>query len=159
MWNEYVRDQEQRQLGVHTHIDWARWDKGLVASLRLWVESSTVDTEVLALELGIRHGVAARMVEIDEAIPPAWHAVLRGELPLPPHEGWFATFAGDGKPLVIRQRSLIFVTMEQRLSDMHICLCSAGSVFVHFQPAFHWQPIRVVGSKGKRCTVDRVFPC
>ena len=76
MWNEYVRDQEQRQLGVRTHIDWARWDKGPAASLRLWIESSTVDTELLALELGIRCGVAARMVEIDEAIPLAWHAVL-----------------------------------------------------------------------------------
>ena len=61
-----------------------------------------MDTELLALELGIWHGVATRMVEIDEAIPPTWHAVLRGEFPLPPHEGWFATFAGDGKPLVIR---------------------------------------------------------
>ena len=91
MWNEYVRDQEQRQLGVRTHIDWARWDRGSAASLRLWKASSTVDIELLALELGLRHGVAARMVEIDEAIPPAWHVVLRGELPLPPHEGWFAT--------------------------------------------------------------------
>ena len=102
MWNEYVQDQEQRQLGVRTHIDWARWDRGPATSLRLWKESSTVDTELLALELGIRRGVVARIVEIDEAIPIAWHAVLRGELPLPPHEGWFATFAGDGKPLVIK---------------------------------------------------------
>ena len=61
---------------MRTHIDWTRWDRGLVASLRVWTESSTVDTELLALELGIRRGVAARMVEIDEAIPPAWHAVL-----------------------------------------------------------------------------------
>ena len=42
---------------------------------------------------------------------------------------------------------------------MHVRLCSMGCVPVHLQPAFHWQPIRVVGSKGKRCTVDPVFPC
>ena len=71
-----------------------------------------MDTELLALELGIRRGVGAHMVEIDAAIPLAWHAVLRGELPLPPHEGWFATFASDGKPPVIRWGSLIFVPME-----------------------------------------------
>ena len=144
---------------MRTHIDWARWDRGPAASLRLWTESSTVDIELLALEIGIRCGVAARMVEIDEAIPPAWHVVLRGELPLPPHEGWFSTFVGDGKPLVIRRGSFIFVPMEQRPSNMHIRLCSAGSVPVHLQPAFHWQPIRVVGSKGKKCTIDPVFPC
>ena len=69
---------------MRTHIDWARWDRGSAASLRLWIVPSTVDTELLALELGIRRGVATRMVEIDEAIPPAWHVVLRGELPLPP---------------------------------------------------------------------------
>ena len=103
--------------------------------------------------------MATHTVEIDEAISLAWHAVLRGELPLPPHEGWFATFAGGGKPLVIRRGSLIFVPMEQRPSDMHIRLCSAGSVPVHLQPSFHWQPIRVVGSKGKRCTIDPVFSC
>ena len=56
---------------MRTHIDWARWDRGPVASLRLWIESSTADSELLALELGIRRGVAAHMVEIDEAIPPA----------------------------------------------------------------------------------------
>ena len=111
------------------------------------------------MELGIRCGVATRMVVIDEAIPPAWHSILRGELPLPPREGWFATFASDGKPLVIIWGSLIFVSMEQRTSDMHIRLHSAGCVPVHLQPTFHWQPIRVVGSKGKRCTVDPVFPC
>ena len=61
---------------MRTHIDWACWDRGRAASLRLWKESSTMDTELLALELGIRRGVATRMVEIDEAIPPAWHAVL-----------------------------------------------------------------------------------
>ena len=72
---------------MRTHIDWARWERGPIASLRLWIESSTVDTELLVLELGIRRGVAARMVEIEAAIPPAWHVVLRGELPLPPHEG------------------------------------------------------------------------
>ena len=61
---------------MRKHIDWACWDRGLVASLRLWTESSIVDTELLALELGIRRGVAAHMVEIDEAIPPVWHVVL-----------------------------------------------------------------------------------
>ena len=71
-----------------------------------------METELLALELGIQHGVAARMVEIDEAIPPTSHVVLREELPLPPHEGWFTTFAGDGKPLVIKRGSLIFAPME-----------------------------------------------
>ena len=116
---------------MRTDVDWARWDRGPATSLRLWIESSTIDTELLALELGIRCGVATRMVEIDEAIPPAWHAVLRGELPLPPHEGWFATFVGDGKPLVIRRGSLIFVSMEQHSSDRHIRLCWAGSVPVH----------------------------
>ena len=35
-----------------------------------------VDIELLALELGIWCGVAAHMVEIDAAIPLAWHAVL-----------------------------------------------------------------------------------
>ena len=70
---------------MRTHIDWARWDRGPAASLCLWIESSTVDTELLALELGIRHGVVARMVEIDAAIPPSWHAVLRGELPFVSH--------------------------------------------------------------------------
>ena len=116
---------------MRTHIDWARWDRGLAASVRLWLESSTVDTELLALELGIRRGVAMRMVEIDAAIPPGWHVVLRGELPLPPHEGWFATFDGDGKPLVIRRGSLIFAPMEQRPSDMHIRLYAEGSVPMH----------------------------
>ena len=77
---------------------------------------------------------------------------------MPPHEGWFATFVGDGKPLVIRRGSLIFVPMEQRPYNMHIRLCSVGCVPVHLQPSFHWQPIRVVGSKGKRCIVDLVFP-
>ena len=71
-----------------------------------------MDTELLALELGIRRGVAVCMVEIDAAIPHAWHAVLQGVLHLPPHEGWFATFAGDGKPLVIRWGSSTFVPME-----------------------------------------------
>ena len=113
---------------MRTHIDWARWDRGRP---KLPLTTSTVDIELLALELGIRCGVAARMVEIDEAIPPTWHALLRGELPLPPHEGWFATFAGDGKPLVIRWGSLIFVPMEQRAFDMHIRLCSTGSASVH----------------------------
>ena len=127
MWNEYVRDEEQLQLGVCTHIDWARWDRGLAASLRLWIESSTVDTELLALELGIRRGVAARMIEIDEAIPLAWHVVLRGELPLPPHEGWFVTFDGAVKPLLIRWGSLLFAPMEQRPSGMHIRLFSGFS--------------------------------
>ena len=61
---------------MRTHINWARWDRGPTASLHLWTESSTVDTELLALELGIRRGVAAHMVEIDEAIPPVWHVVL-----------------------------------------------------------------------------------
>ena len=117
------------------------------------------NTELSASELGIGRGVAVHMVEIDAAILPSWHAVLRGELPLPPHEGWFATFDGDGKPLVIIRGSLLFVPMEQRPFGMHIRLCLAGSVPVHLQPAFHWQPIRVVGSKGKRCTVDPVFPC
>ena len=97
---------------MRTHIDWARWDRGSAASLRLWTESSSVDTELLALELGIRHGVVARMVEIDVAIPPAWHAILRGELPLPPHKGWFATFDGVVKPLLIKRGSLLFVSME-----------------------------------------------
>ena len=115
---------------MRTHIDWARWDRGLAASLRLWKESSIVDTELLALELGIQRGVAARMVEIDEAIPPAWHAVLRGELPLPPHEGWFATFVGDGKPLVIRRGSLLFVPMEQRLICISVSVWRALSPFI-----------------------------
>ena len=61
---------------MRTHIDWAHWDRGPIASLCLWTESSTVDTELLALELGIHRGVAVRMVEIDEAIPHAWHVVL-----------------------------------------------------------------------------------
>ena len=53
------------------HINWARWDRGLATSLCLWIESSTVDTEFLALELGIWCGMVARMVEIDVAIPLA----------------------------------------------------------------------------------------
>lgn len=33
VWNSFVTYEESRQLGEHTHIDWARWDTGPASSL------------------------------------------------------------------------------------------------------------------------------
>ncbi|MCO5547423.1 hypothetical protein L7F22_000872 [Adiantum nelumboides] len=75
LWNDYVRDEHGRQLGERTHIDWARWAAGPASSFALWTESSYVDTEIMALDSGIRRGIAACMVELDEAFPDVWQQI------------------------------------------------------------------------------------
>ncbi|MCO5554946.1 hypothetical protein L7F22_008485 [Adiantum nelumboides] len=70
--NDYVRDEHGRQLGERAHI--ARWASGPAASFAVWVESSYVDTEIMAMDLVIRRGIAARMVELDAAIPDDWNS-------------------------------------------------------------------------------------
>ncbi|MCO5548959.1 hypothetical protein L7F22_002423 [Adiantum nelumboides] len=41
-----------------------------------WAESFYVDTEIMAMDSGIKIGIAARMVELDAAIPDEWQQVL-----------------------------------------------------------------------------------
>ncbi|MCO5574171.1 hypothetical protein L7F22_027953 [Adiantum nelumboides] len=77
IWNDFVRDEHGRQLGERTHIGWARWASG-PSSFAVWAESSYVDTEIMAMDLGIRRGILARMVELDAAIPDDWQQVLTG---------------------------------------------------------------------------------
>ncbi|MCO5586123.1 hypothetical protein L7F22_040063 [Adiantum nelumboides] len=76
VWNDYVRDEHGRELGERTHIDWARWAAGPASSFAMWAESSYVDTEIMAMDLGIRRGIATRMVKLDAAIPNDWQQVL-----------------------------------------------------------------------------------
>ncbi|MCO5607385.1 hypothetical protein L7F22_061581 [Adiantum nelumboides] len=45
----------------------------------VWAESSYVDTEIMAMDLGFRKGIAARMVELDAAIPDNWQQILTGD--------------------------------------------------------------------------------
>ncbi|MCO5553681.1 hypothetical protein L7F22_007207 [Adiantum nelumboides] len=75
VWNDYVRDEHERELGERTHIDWARWATSPVSSFAVWVESSYVDIEIMAMDSGIRRGIAARMVELDAAILDDWQQV------------------------------------------------------------------------------------
>ncbi|MCO5584791.1 hypothetical protein L7F22_038723 [Adiantum nelumboides] len=50
------------------------------------------DTIHLALNNGIRRGIAARMVEIDAAIPDNWQQVFDGQDGYALHVGWWASF-------------------------------------------------------------------
>ncbi|MCO5556264.1 hypothetical protein L7F22_009810 [Adiantum nelumboides] len=88
IWNDYVRDEHGRQLGERTHIDWARWASGPASSFAVWAESSYADTEIMAMDFGIRRGISARMLELDAAIPDDWEQVLTGRRDVPLHVGW-----------------------------------------------------------------------
>ncbi|MCO5572877.1 hypothetical protein L7F22_026636 [Adiantum nelumboides] len=62
----------------------------------------------MAMDLGIRRGVAARMVEIDAATPDDWQQVLTGHRDMPLHVGSWASFDPAGRPLIARYGSLIY---------------------------------------------------
>ncbi|MCO5559465.1 hypothetical protein L7F22_013065 [Adiantum nelumboides] len=106
VWNAYVRDEQGRQLGARTHIDWARWAAGPASTFGVWAESSYVDTDIMVMDSGIRRGIAARMIELDAAIPKDWHQVLTGRRNLPIHANWWASFDQTGRPLVAQYGSL-----------------------------------------------------
>ncbi|MCO5614696.1 hypothetical protein L7F22_068980 [Adiantum nelumboides] len=48
--------------------------------------------EIMAMDFGIRRGIAACMVEIDVAIPDDWQQVLMGQMDMSLHVGWWASF-------------------------------------------------------------------
>ncbi|MCO5601282.1 hypothetical protein L7F22_055401 [Adiantum nelumboides] len=51
----------------------------------------------MAMDLGIRRGMSARMMELDAAIPDDWHEVLTGRRDMPLHVDWCELFvSADG---------------------------------------------------------------
>ena len=72
IWNSFVLDAEGRQLGQRTHIDWASWDRGPVASMHGWSETWQLDTDFLADEFAIGRGIRTRLVKINAAILDLW---------------------------------------------------------------------------------------
>ncbi|MCO5595540.1 hypothetical protein L7F22_049585 [Adiantum nelumboides] len=62
----------------------------------------------MAMDLGIKRGITARMVEFDAAIPYDWQQVLTGHRDMPLHVGWWASFDPAGRPLIARYGSLIY---------------------------------------------------
>ncbi|MCO5551035.1 hypothetical protein L7F22_004531 [Adiantum nelumboides] len=109
IWNDCVRDEHGRQLGERTDIDWARWAFGPASSFAVWAKSSyghlvlllllqygqsllMWDTEIMAMDLGMRRGIVVRMGELDAAIPDDWQQVLTGHRDMPLHVGWWASF-------------------------------------------------------------------
>ncbi|MCO5554103.1 hypothetical protein L7F22_007629 [Adiantum nelumboides] len=68
---------------------------GPASSFAVWAESSYVDTKIMAMDSGIRRRIAARMVELDAAIPDDWQQVLTGHRDMPLHVGSFEP-AGQG---------------------------------------------------------------
>ncbi|MCO5582210.1 hypothetical protein L7F22_036101 [Adiantum nelumboides] len=62
----------------------------------------------MAMDSGIRRGIAARMVELDASIPDDWQQVLIGHRDMPLHLGWWASFDPAGRPLISKYGSLIY---------------------------------------------------
>ncbi|MCO5605279.1 hypothetical protein L7F22_059460 [Adiantum nelumboides] len=119
--NDFVRDEHGRQLREKTHIDWARWVAGPFV---VWVESSYVDTNIMAMNLGIGRGIAARMVEFDAAIPDDWQQVLTGHLDTPLHVGWISREAMQSGPGVSCRGGYALETMD--LGGLSIVADSLG---------------------------------
>ncbi|MCO5603459.1 hypothetical protein L7F22_057609 [Adiantum nelumboides] len=113
---------------------------------------------LMAMDLGIRRGISARMVELDAAIPDDWQQVLRGCRDMPLHDGWWASFDRAGRPLIARYGTLVYGVADVQPPGVHRRIVFQGLVSVFQHPNLYWQPIRIVGSLGKRCTVDPVIP-
>ncbi|MCO5609092.1 hypothetical protein L7F22_063314 [Adiantum nelumboides] len=60
---------------------------GPASSFRVWIEPSYVDTNIMAMDIGIRIGIAACMAEIDAAILDDSHQILTGQRDMPIHAG------------------------------------------------------------------------
>ncbi|MCO5574915.1 hypothetical protein L7F22_028710 [Adiantum nelumboides] len=149
-----LHSKAETQLGERTHIDWARWASGPGSSFAVWAESSYVDTEFMAMDSGIRRGISAGMVELDAGIPEDWQQVLTGRRDMPLHVGWWAYFDPASRPLIARYGSLIYGVADVQLLGVHRRIVFQGSVPLSQHPDLYWQPIRIVGSLGKRCTVS-----
>lgn len=61
-----VTDDLDRQLGVHTHVYWARWDASPASSFAQWQMSRLLERDTLAQIYVIPH------VAIDASIPDSW---------------------------------------------------------------------------------------
>ncbi|MCO5579129.1 hypothetical protein L7F22_032981 [Adiantum nelumboides] len=127
------------------------------SSFTVWVESSYVDTEIMAMDSGIRRGIATCMVEIDVAIPDDWQQVLKGGRDMPLHVGWWPSFDQAGQTTCSQYGSVIYIVEAFQPEGVHMRICFQGSVPVSHYPNLHWQPVQIVGSLGKRCKVYRVF--
>ncbi|MCO5587512.1 hypothetical protein L7F22_041461 [Adiantum nelumboides] len=98
------------------------------------------------------------MVEIDAAIQDDWQQFLTGHRDMPLHVGWWASFDLAGRPLIARYGSLIFSVEDFQPAGVHMRIVFQGLVLIPQHLDLHWQRVRIVGSLGKRCTVDLVFP-
>ncbi|MCO5550975.1 hypothetical protein L7F22_006195 [Adiantum nelumboides] len=132
VWNAYVRDEQRRQLGERTHIDWACWATSPASSFRVWVESSYVDTEIMAKGSGIRRGIDVQMAEIDAAIPEDWHQVLTGRRDMPIHAGWFVKLEDQKRSLISRlmQHLLVHMLFKIPYKDVAILRTKEGKPYV-----------------------------
>ncbi|MCO5578115.1 hypothetical protein L7F22_031953 [Adiantum nelumboides] len=70
----------------------------------------------------------------------------------------WVSFDPAGRPLIARYGSLIYGVEDIQSAGLHRRIVFQGLVPVSQHPDLHWQPVRIVGSSGKLCTVDLEFP-
>lgn len=153
IWNSLVQDRESHQLGERKHIDWAIWDSGPAVSLSSWTEARLLDIDTLAAHFDISRGVRPRIAEIEAAIPEAWHQATRGGVTLPDHLGWWGCFSSQGTPLWARHGRMLFTLHPVQDGSPHVRL-SFEYASDETLPDLAWVLVRVVGSLGRRHTVD-----
>ncbi|MCO5551214.1 hypothetical protein L7F22_004713 [Adiantum nelumboides] len=79
----------------------------------------------MAMDLGIKRGIAARMVELDAAILDDWQQVLTGHRDMPLHLGWISGEAMHNGPSVSYRGGYAMETMD--LGGLPIVAHSLGS--------------------------------
>ncbi|MCO5602378.1 hypothetical protein L7F22_056509 [Adiantum nelumboides] len=91
----------------------------------------------MAMDSGIRRGIAVCMVELDAAIQDDWQQILRGHADMPLHVGCWASFDLAGRPFIARYGSLIYGVEDLQstvdvveFSDEAICKCKYAKLEV-----------------------------
>lgn len=157
IWNSYIVDAQERQLGVRTHVDWARWDAGPASSMHTWLQSRLLPADFLSEHYEIGRGTAVRMSEIDAAIPQPWWDIIDGRAQIGEHTGWWGYFDDTGTLLLVKYIRRVFVPAVRQDCLPHIRILFDSEMSCEVFPALPWQPVRLVGSRRRQREVDPFF--
>lgn len=73
MWNLYILDEQNGQLGEHIYLDWVVWDRGLAHSFSTWQLLVFFPVETISEVNGVSKEISTRQAKMHSTICDIWH--------------------------------------------------------------------------------------